>query len=92
MNFLPHNCTSQQVQLIIAHRKLAACRAPPPAAALDTHFKSPSGYQPNAITPQPRCAPAINRYVFPSAVAVVEASPDVCLPHYLQMADGLDRD
>lgn len=21
-----------------------------------------------------------------------EASPDVCLPHYLQMADGLDQD
>lgn len=74
--FLPHICierlfffthtttSTPQVHQIIAHSKLAACWAPLPAVALDTYAKSQSGYQPNAITPQSRCASSINRYVF----------------------------
>lgn len=89
--FFTHNCASPQVPEIIAHSKLASCWAALPAEALDTHAKSQSGYEPNAVTPQPRCASPINRYVS-AGRGCSEASPDVCLPHCLQMADGLDRD
>lgn len=43
------------------------------------------------LYPSPDVYPALID-MFSAGRGCGEASPDVCLPHYLQMADGLEQD